>query len=134
MKNYLKNKNFIPKKYVENSKNEKDKGKKRGVIYLVIINLFMVPITLQYAFKKEEVKEVEIQEIREEGISKDIISEWIKEVDKDIEALTVEGDKGIMTIKDINKIYSLENKEDISINNISQNENGYYILDVTKGE
>lgn len=132
MKNYLRNKNFIPKKYVKNSNNKKDNGNKRGVIYLVIINLFIMPITIDTLTKREVGNEVEILEIKEEGISREVIIGWINEVDKDIEELVVENNIGIMTVKDINKIYSLENKGDILIDNISQNKSGDYILEVTK--
>lgn len=132
MKNYLRNKNFIPKKYVKNSNNKKDNGNKRGFIYLVIINLFIMPITIDTLTKREVGNEVEILEIKEEGISREVIIGWINEVDKDIEELVVENNIGIMTVKDINKIYSLENKGDILIDNISQNKSGDYILEVTK--
>lgn len=132
MKNYLKNKNFIPKKYLKNAYSEKDKGNKRGVIYLVIINLFIMPVTVEALLKRETIKVNEVPVFREEGVSRDSIIGWINEIDKEIEELVIIDNSAVMTVKDISKIYSLEDKEDISINNITQNEKGYYILEVTK--
>lgn len=130
MKNYLRNKSFIPKKYVKNAENKEEQGNRRGIIWLVIINLFMVPITVRWIIDNK--KDEEIPMLIEEGIAKDSIIGWLNEIDQDIEELIVMDNRGIMIIKDINKIYSLENNEDININNIIQNEKGEYILEVTR--
>lgn len=130
MKNYLRNKNFIPKKYVKNAENKKEQGNRRGIIWLVIMNLFMIPITIRWTIDNK--KDEEIPMLIEEGIDKHSVIGWLNEIDQYIEELIVMDNRGVMIIKDINKIYSLENNEDIDINNIIQNEKGEYILEVTK--
>ena len=134
MKNYLKNKNFIPRNYVENSENIKNKGNRRGVIYLIIINIFILPVTIERVFEKEKPKEIEIAKPIEQEVSKESIIKWINEIDKDVEELTVKNNSGTMMIKSIEKLYSLEEKESISIDNITQNEKKYYILEITRND
>ena len=134
MKNYLKNKNFIPRNYVENSENIKNKGNRKGVIYLIIINLFVIPVTIERVFEKEKPKEIEVDKPIEQEVSKESIIKWINEIDKDVEELTVKNNSGTMMIKSIEKLYSLEEKESMSIDNITQNEKKYYILGITRNE
>ncbi|MBB6621802.1 hypothetical protein [Clostridium gasigenes] len=134
MKNYLKNKNFIPRNYVENSENIKNKGNRKGVIYLIIINLFIIPVTIERVFEKEKPKEIEVAKPIEQEVSKESIIKWINEIDKDVEELTVKNNSGTMMIKSIEKLYSLEEKESMSIDNITQNEKKYYILGITRNE
>ncbi|MBU3106601.1 hypothetical protein KPL39_01850 [Clostridium gasigenes] len=134
MKNYLKNKNFIPRNYVENSENIKNKGNRKGVIYLIIINLFILPVTIERVFEKEKPKEIEVAKPIEQEVSKESIIKWINEIDKDVEELTVKNNSGTMMIKSIEKLYSLEEKESMSIDNITQNEKKYYILGITRNE
>ncbi|SDO85169.1 hypothetical protein [Clostridium gasigenes] len=134
MKNYLKNKNFIPRNYVENSENIKNKGNRKGVIYLIIINLFIIPVTIERVFEKEKPKEIEVAKPIEQEVSKESIIKWINEIDKDVEELTVKNNSGTMMIKSIEKLYSLEERESMAIDNITQNEKKYYILGITRNE
>ena len=114
--------------------NIKNKGNRKGVIYLIIINIFILPVTIERVFEKEKPKEIEVAKPIEQEISKESIIKWINEIDKDVEELTVKNNSGIMMIKSIEKLYSLEEKESISIDNITQNEKKYYILGITRNE
>lgn len=134
MKNYLKNKNFIPRNYVKNANNIKSRGNRRGIIYLIIINIFILPVTIEGIFKKEKPKEIEIAKPIEQGVPIESIIKWINEIDKDVEKLTVKNNSGVMMVKSIEKLYSLEGKKSISINNIIENEKKYYILEITRND
>ena len=131
MKIYLKNKNFIPRNYVNNIKSNKSEGDKRGLIYLVLINLLMLPISIEGLFEKEKPIEIEKPIIVEEVHVESIIN-WINEIDKEVISITVENNNAIMLTNSKEKIYSMEEKGNISINNISKNEKGYYILEITR--
>lgn len=130
MKKYLKNKNFTPKNYVKSFNNRKSEGSKRGIIYLIIINLFIFPITIEAIFKTEKSEVVEINKSTDEGISIDSIVKWVNKVDKDVELLNVEDNKGIIEVKSIEKVYSLEEEDNIVISSIIEDEKGNYILEV----
>lgn len=131
MKKYLKNKNFIPRDYVDKNINSKNKGNRRGIIYLVIINLIIFPIVVEQLFEKEEIIEIE-KTIPIEEIHKDVIINWINEIDKEVISIKVENNNATMIVKSEQKIYDLEEKGVLSINNITKNEKGYYILDIMR--
>lgn len=131
MKKYLKNKNFIPRDYVDKNINSKNKGNRRGIIYLVIINLITFPIVIEEVFEKEKIIEIE-KTIPIEEIHKDVIINWINEIDKDVISIKVENNTATMIVEAKEKIYDLEEKGLLSINNITKNEKGYYILDIMR--
>lgn len=131
MKSYLRNKNFIPKSYIENIENSKNKGNTRGLIYLIIINLLIMPITAEGILKREKEIKPEIIEPIEQVHIESLVN-WINEIDKDVIELTVKNSNGTMMVNTPEKIYSLEEKGVISIDNISKNEKGYYILEITR--
>lgn len=132
MKNYLKNKNFIPRSYVNSIENNNTKGNKRGLIYLIIINLLILPITISGVFKNENDLESESVVNVEEEVNIELIINWINEIDKDVLDLRVTDSDASMTVKSLEKIYSLEDESSIVINNVSKNEKGYYILGITR--
>lgn len=132
MKNYLKNKNFIPRSYVNSIEKDKTKGNKRGLIYLIIINLLILPITMSGVFKNENDLESEIVVNVEEEVNIELIINWINKIDKDVLELRVTDSDASMTVKSLEKIYSLEDENSIVINNVSKNEKGYYILGITE--
>lgn len=132
MKNYLKNKNFIPRSYVNSIENNNTKGNKRGLIYLIIINLLILPITISEIFQNEKDLESEIVVNVEEEVNIELIINWINEIDKDVLDLRVTDSDASMTVKSLEKIYSLEDESSIVINNVSKNEKGYYILGITR--
>jgi len=131
MKSYLKNKNFIPKSYIENTENSKNKGNTRGLIYLIIINLLIFPIIVERILESEKEIKPEIIEPIEEVYIESLVN-WINEIDKEVIELTVKNSNGTMMVNTPEKIYSLEEKGVISIDNISKNEKGYYILEITR--
>ena len=131
MKSYLKNKNFIPKSYIENIENSKNKGNTRGLIYLIIINLLILPIIAEGILESEKEIKPEIIEAIEEVHIESLVN-WINEIDKEVIELTVENSNGTMMVNTPEKIYSLEEKGGIAIDNISKNEKGYYILEITR--
>ena len=132
MKNYLKNKNFIPRSYVNSIKNNNTKGNKRGLIYLIIINLLILPITISGVFKNEKDLESEIVVNVEEEVNIELVINWINEIDKDVLDLKVTDSDALMTVKSLEKIYSLEDESSIVINNVIKNEKGYYILEIMR--
>ena len=132
MKNYLKNKNFIPRSYVNSIKNNNTKGNKRGLIYLIIINLLILPITISGVFKNEKDLESQIVVNVEEEVNIELVINWINEIDKDVLDLKVTDSDALMTVKSLEKIYSLEDESSIVINNVIKNEKGYYILEIMR--
>ena len=132
MKNYLKNKNFIPRSYVNSIKNNNTKGNKRGLIYLIIINLLILPITISGVFKNEKDLESKIIVNVEEEVNIELVINWINEIDKDVLDLKVTDSDASMTVKSLEKIYSLEDESSIVINNVIKNEKGYYILEIMR--
>ena len=56
MKKYLKYKNFIPLDFIEKKKNKENKGNKRGFQVLILVNLILISINLQFIFNKKKRK------------------------------------------------------------------------------
>ena len=130
MKSYLRNKNFIPRKYVKNQDFKKNKGNKRGIIYLILINIIIFPISIDKIFKKEKIKAVEIVKPVGNNVEIESIIKWINEIDSEIVNLEIKNNSGVMVVKSIEKIYSLEEKGDNINRSISKNESGYYRVEV----
>ena len=53
MKKYLKYKNFIPLDFIEKKKIKENKENKRGFQVLILVNLILITINLQFIFNKK---------------------------------------------------------------------------------
>lgn len=133
MGNYLKNKNFMPRKFINNQNFKKNKGSKRGVVILIIVNLLFLPLTIDSFFKNKKVKVLEVPKVLDTGIAISGVIKWIEEIDVDVLSMSIRNNSGTMEVKSMEKVYSLEEHGEVIINNInSVNGNNYNLQLIRK--
>ncbi|MGL5086448.1 MAG: hypothetical protein ACRC68_12145 [Clostridium sp.] len=132
MANYLKNKNFIPRKYIKNQDFMNNKGSKRGLIILMVVNLLVLPITVDTLFKDREVIALEVPKVVDEGIPIGSAIKWIEEVDSDVLSINIKNNSGTMIVKSMGKIYRLEESDGIVINNVNSTDISNYNVQLTR--
>ena len=109
MKKYLKYKNFIPLDFIEKKKNKENKGNKRGFQVLILVNLILISINLQFIFNKKEEEVIITSEKEDSYLNKEEIYKWLNlydnkmviyNIDEDIDYLEKKG----LTISKSSKI------------------------------
>jgi len=130
MKNYVKNKNFIPIDYFEKINEKNNIVRKRLLDILILINIFIFPITISNLKNYKSESAVEVISIVEEPKNKENILTFIEEIDKDIIKLEIINGAGTMKIRNIDKIYNIEEANKIKIMSISKDKDKKYIVGV----
>ncbi|MBU5454588.1 hypothetical protein [Caproiciproducens sp. MSJ-32] len=132
MKNYVKNKNFIPIDYFEKINEKNNIVRKRLLDILILINIFIFPITISNLKNYKSESAVEVISIVEEPKNKENILTFIEEIDKDIIKLEIINGAGTMKIRNIDKIYNIEEANKIKIMSISKDKDKKYIVGVER--
>ena len=94
MKKYLKYKNFIPLDFIEKKKNKENKGNKRGFQVLILVNLILISINLQFIFNKKEEEVIITSEKEGSYLNKEEIYKWLNLYDNKMVELNVENNDG----------------------------------------
>ena len=94
MKKYLKYKNFIPLDFIEKKKNKENKGNKRGFQVLILVNLILISINLQFIFNKKEEEVIITSEKEDSYLNKEEIYKWLNLYDNKMVELNVENNDG----------------------------------------
>lgn len=110
MKKYLKYKNFIPLDFIEKKKNKENKGNKRGFQVLILVNLILISINLQFIFNKKEEEVIITLEKEGSYLNKEEIYKWLNLYDNKMVELNVENNDGSI-IYNIDERYWLFRKE-----------------------
>jgi hypothetical protein len=137
MKEYIKNKNFIPEKFYNKILLNKDKKENMILLLFLILNLFLLPITAQdISGIKEESNLSKDNDIKQNKINLDNINIWMESIDKDnnIEEAYINNNIGEIVVGDLNKIDELSSNNSIKIENINLNDNKKYKLGVSLNE
>ncbi|MGL5352241.1 MAG: hypothetical protein ACRDA5_02830 [Clostridium sp.] len=132
MGNYSKNKNFIPRNYIKNVDLVKNKGSKRGVVILIIINLLMLPLSIDLLLESKEPEVKEVPKVVEEGINIKSVTKWIEEVDGEVLSMDIRNNSGTIIVKSMEKVYELEERPGVVISKISSTDTNNYNLQVTR--
>ncbi|GAB6170335.1 hypothetical protein JCM1393_27950 [Clostridium carnis] len=132
MKKYLKNNNFIPNGFIEKNNLKIKNSNRKAIIYLILLNIAILPLTLDkftYIYKKEEEVTEEIIEIQRGIYIQDIVF-WFGLIDKDVIELNILDGIGEIKVNSKEKIYTLEENYKLSIKSITQNNEGNFILGI----
>lgn len=130
MKKYIRNKNFLPIDYLEGVNAKREISTKRLLNILILINIFILPLTIS-SFKNNKAEPaIEVLSIVEEPKNKKNILIIIEEIDKDISKLEISNGIGIIETSNKDKVYSIEEGKKIKIKSISKNKGKGYILGV----
>ncbi len=135
MKKYIRNENFIPKKFYDLKIQKEEEHINKIKFLFIILNLALLPMTLKniYVYKENklnlasnsEISEIEVEENKIDG---DDIVTWINNIFlEEVESACIDKYGGEIKINKIDTIEKISN--DINIKNIN-NDNTNYILGV----
>ncbi|ASW42675.1 hypothetical protein [Clostridium isatidis] len=130
MKKYIRNKNFLPLDYLEEINERDESAIKRLLNILILINIFIFPITLSSLKKYKTEPVVEVISTVEEAKNRKNILIFIEEIDKNITKLEIQNGVGTIETNNIDKIYFIEEENKLKITSISKNKDKKYILGV----
>lgn len=138
MKNYIKNKGFIPEKFIVKIQNNNSKNEKKILLVLLCINLIYLPLNINLLYKNnnEHVKKVNIESYSDKkglnlknicNIVEILLSDDVKECD-----ITSTG--GSMVVESMVNVNAISNKKVFEIKEVELNNNGYLELRVDNHE
>ena len=138
MKEYMKNKDFIPEKFYNKIELNKNKTENRVFTLFLIINLLLIPITtksISEAKEKPIANKSSIYDSKQNKINFNDINIWIENIIKDeIEEAYITNNNGEVLMEDLNKIDELSSNSSIDINDVNLNSSGKYKLGVSLNE
>ncbi|MBX7415431.1 hypothetical protein K4H65_00265 [Clostridium chauvoei] len=129
MKGYIKNKDFIPKNFSKKREEKLTKEDNKGILLLILINIFILPMTISSIFLKEEPEIIEEKSEIEE-ISSENIKTFIDEIDDNLLSIKIKDGIGEILVKGKEKIFSLEENRNILIDNIKKLEDNKFLLSI----
>lgn len=109
MKSYTSSKKFLPKAYVEKRIKDKNNSLKRTGIYLIIMNLILLPINYNMVTDRLNSKSIVVSNFDEDYTNRNLnyIYEWL-DLDKSLySTLEVENNTGKITSINENGIYGV---------------------------
>ncbi|ATD55203.1 hypothetical protein [Clostridium chauvoei] len=129
MKGFIKNKDFIPKNFSKKREEKLTKEDNKGILLLILINIFILPMTISSIFLKEEPEIIEEKSEIEE-ISSENIKTFIDEIDDNLLSIKIKDGIGEILVKGKEKIFSLEENRNILIDNIKKLEDNKFLLSI----
>jgi len=138
MKKYMKNKDFIPEKFYNKIELNKNKTENKLFTILLIINLFIIPITTKSIgeFKEKPIaNKSDIYDSKHNNIDSNDIKIWIESIIKNsIEEANITKNNGEVVVKDLAEIDELSSNSSIEISDVNLNSSGKYKLRVSLNE
>ncbi|MBX7408103.1 hypothetical protein [Clostridium chauvoei] len=129
MKGFIKNKDFIPKNFSKKREEKLTKEHNKGILLLILINIFILPMTISSIFLKEEPEIIEEKSEIEE-ISSENIKTFIDEIDDNLLSIKIKDGIGEILVKGKEKIFSLEENRNILIDNTKKLEDNKFLLSI----
>lgn len=121
---YIKNKNFIPRDFVEKSNNKSQENNNRLIIILLIINIFIIPSSitrLKNTFDNTKTAPV-VKTINEnKDINKEKIKKALKLINDNINNIKIQNNSGVIEFNSIEEVYKLEEENIINIDSLKFN-------------
>ncbi|SFC96483.1 hypothetical protein [Clostridium uliginosum] len=138
MRKYIKNKNFISKKFYNQKVQDEENKQNRICALFIIIDLVLFPIALEkiQEFKDKSINcNNNIEQVSEPTIKLENVSSWINNIIIDgIECASITQDGGKIEINNLEILKTIESNEYIKINSLISNANGNYTLGVELNE
>lgn len=134
MKEYIKNKDFIPEKFYNKMELDKNKRENEIIILFLIINLILFPMTIrnnkQLQNKDKEITKYAI--VKEDDQSLNKITKFINNIFEDgIEEARISNEKGEIIVNNFEEVSKLSDNNNIKIDNINLNGSQKYELGVS---
>ena len=138
MKRYMKNKDFIPEKFYNKIEVNRNKTENKIFTLFLIVNLFIIPITIKSIGEVKEkpiVNRSDIYDSKQNNINSNDINIWIESIIKsNIEEACITNNNGEVVVKDLDEIDELSSNSSIEINDVNLESSGKYKLGVSLNE
>lgn len=136
MKKYLKNKNFIPKDFIERLNDNSEKKNNKLITLLIVLNIMFFPTTFnKVIINKKEINEEKLKVEKDSNLEKDIKREnlkyWVSSINSNIINMKIQNSSGIIKIKGEEEVFKIEAEEEFKIKSIIKEENNSFILEVS---
>ncbi|MPL93628.1 hypothetical protein SDC9_39762 [bioreactor metagenome] len=136
MKKYLKNKNFIPKDFIERLNDNSEKKNNKLITLLIVLNIMFFPTTFnKVIINKKEINEEKLKVEKDSNLEKDIKREnlkyWVDSINSNIINMKIQNSSGIIKIKGEEEVFKIEAEEEFKIKSIIKEENNSFILEVS---
>ncbi|VYU62655.1 hypothetical protein [Clostridium tertium] len=132
MRRYIKNKDFIPREYINEKKNKERYRNSAYILLLLIINFIALPKsieTLRDNLNKNQSVEVISTNIEVKDQKKDDILKFIDYLNDDIISLSFSNGSASIEVKNKEIIYYLEEDSNFKINSIKKISEESYIVE-----
>lgn len=119
MKIYVKNKNFIPSDFINSIYIKSNKNNSRLIMFLLIINVFILPTSvsnIKNSIKSKEVIVVANINNEDVDVNKEKIIRVISIINNDISSVEIKNNFGTMEFNSIEEVFKIEKEEKIKIN------------------
>lgn len=129
MRIYKRYTNFIPESYIKSIEYKNSNGEIRMIKILVILALIALPLALNTIIKYKNIKEkseIVIEEKKEVDKTENLLI-WIEAINKDKFNGEIEGEKGMIKVKDMMDIKKIEENNHLKINSVKLGSNEYSI-------
>lgn len=124
MKMYIKNKNFIPRDFIEKANSKSQENNNKLIMILLIINIFIIPSSierLKNIFDNTKTAPV-VKTINEnKNINKEKIKKVLNIINDNINNIKIQNNSGIIEFNSIEEVYKLEEENIININSLRFN-------------
>ena len=136
MKKYLKNKNFIPKDFIERLNDNSEKKNNKLITLLIVLNIMFFPTTFnKVIINKKEINEEKLKVEKDSNLEKNIKREnlkyWVNSINSNIINMKIQNSSGIIKIKGEEEVFKIEAEEEFKIKSIIKEENNSFILEVS---
>lgn len=123
MKKYLKNKNFIPKDFIERLNDNSEKKNNKLITLLIVLNIMFFPTTFnKVIINKKEINEEKLKVEKDSNLEKDIKREnlkyWVNSINSNIINMKIQNSSGIIKIKGEEEVFKIEAEEEFKIKSI----------------
>ncbi|MBW6410933.1 hypothetical protein [Clostridium weizhouense] len=133
---YMRNKDFIPRKFYSQKSKQEQNDKKRITILFIMLNILILPVTLKnlHEFKNtylDNTEIIETENVLEDKVDTRDIECWVENLFIDqVEWAKVTKDGGEIEVNDLEVLKNKKIKENVNVKCLNSNNNGNYILGV----
>lgn len=131
MKNYRKYTNFIPESYIKSIQGKNNNNDIKVIRLLLLIAVMLIPTSVNKLVDSriDRKQELIVEDKKEELDKTDLLQKWIDLKGFEYSDIQITDKNGIIKLKGIKDIKSIEENREIKINTVKQ-ENSEYIVEV----
>ncbi|HCW52308.1 MAG TPA: hypothetical protein DG753_00895 [Clostridium sp.] len=138
MKNYIKNKGFVPENFITKVQNNNFKNEKKILLVLLCFNLIYLPLNINSLYKSHD-KHVEKLNIESYSDKKDLHSRKIYNIAEvlfsdDVKECDVTSNGGSIVVQDIMNVNKISDKKVLKVKEVELKHDGCFELKVDNYE